>query len=341
MNPGLIVGIGGARLSDADRRLLAHPGVVGVILFTRNYRDPGQLAELTGAIRSLRAPRLLLCVDQEGGRVQRFRHGFTRLPPLGRIGRWYAKHPDRALDLAYRHGRVMAAELLGHGVDVSLAPVLDLDCGSQVIGDRAFSYDPGAVCALAAHYLAGMRDAGMKSCGKHFPGHGTVDEDSHHQIVQDQREFTSLQRDIAPFAELAGELDAVMPAHVCYPSVDSGPAGFSRRWIQDILRAELGFSGVVISDDLDMNGASAAGDLADRYAAAAGAGCDLVLVCRPESATVMTAALEPDPERYRDAAAAAQRLFGRAMFPLQDQLRVPEFRAWRDTFEQMMGKESD
>ena len=253
--------------------------------------------------------------------MQRFRTGFTALPPLGDLGRWYRSHPDRALDLAYRHGRIMAAEVLGHGVDLSLAPVLDLDRGSEVIGDRAFSDSPAAVTALAGHYLAGMRDAGMKSCGKHFPGHGSVRADTHREIVVDARGRDELAADLAPFAGWIGELDSVMPAHVCYSCIDDRPAGFSRAWIGQVLRSELGFRGIVISDDLDMSGAGAAGSVDERWRASESAGCDLALVCDPASAEALVAAADAEAGEFAAAREAAGRLVG------QPSSRLPS-RSW-------------
>lgn len=337
MRCGLIVGIFGTELDAATAERLRHPAVVGVVLFSRNYRDPDQLRALTEDLRALKSPRLLLCVDQEGGRVQRFRDGFTPLPPLAVIGRWYASHPDRARDLAYRHARVMAAEVLGHGVDLSLAPVLDLDRGSRVIGDRAFAQDPAVVADVAAWYLAGMRDAGMKCCGKHFPGHGSVAPDSHHEVVVDARAPAELEQDLTPFRILSAQLDAVMPAHVVYPSVDDRPAGFSPVWVQR-LRSEIGCGAVVISDDLDMAGAAGAGDLAARWEAAGKAGCDLALVCDPDSAAVLLEHAEIAPEAAAAGRAAAARLYGRAAFTLEEQLLVPEFRGWRNTLKQLAGE---
>lgn len=341
MSAGLIVGIRGPALDDESRRVLEHPAVVGVILFARNYDSPEQLVGLTDELRALRDPRLLLCVDQEGGRVQRFRGGFTRLPPLAAIGRWYGRHPERALDLAYRHGRVMAAEVLGHGVDLSLAPVLDLDRGSRVIGDRSFGTDPESVADLAAHYLAGMRDAGMKNCGKHFPGHGSVAGDTHDETVVDGRARTDIDADIAPFARLADQLDAVMPAHVRFDRVDAQPAGFSRVWVEDILRGELGFSGIVISDDLDMAAAATGGEIGERLAWCGAAGCDLALVCDPSSAAAAVGDLDPDPAAYAHAQRAAGSLVGRASFSLSEQDLVPEFRAWKRSLDKMAGDQRD
>lgn len=324
----LIVGIDGTLLDEATAEMLRHPAVGGVILFSRNYDSPDQLRALCEEISALRSPRLLLAVDQEGGRVQRFCDGFTPLPSLAVLGRWYASHPDRARDLAYRHGRVMAAEVLGHGVDLSFAPVLDLDRGSSVIGDRAMASDPAVVADLAAHYIAGMKDAGMRCCGKHFPGHGSVEADSHHEVVVDERDLEAVNEDLAPFAELAASLDSVMMAHVCYPARDSEPAGYSRAWVVDMLKERLGFAGVVISDDLDMAGASPAGSLARRVSKSLAAGCDAVLVCRPGSARELLGGAE---EWAAPAAGTLEALYGRAMASLDEQMLVPEFRAWRDS----------
>jgi len=327
--PGpLIVGIEGTRLSEETAEQLRHPAVGGVILFARNYASPEQLRALVEELRDLRQPRLLVTVDQEGGRVQRFQAEMTRLPALSVLGRWYRSHPDRACDLAYRHGRVMAAELLDVGVDLSWAPVLDLDRGSRVIGDRAMSDDPVSVSRLAAWYVAGMRDAGMSACAKHFPGHGSVAADSHDEVVTDPRSLDELREDLEPFEALVGECDVVMMAHVCYPQVDPAPAGFSRRWIASMLREKLGFNGLVVSDDLDMAGAEPAGGLQARLDQAFAAGCDLALVCRPESVAQVLAFERdwngPDPS-------ALGRLYGRPMASLEEQLLVPEFRAWRDS----------
>lgn len=324
----LIVGIDGISLESATKEMLCHPAVGGVILFSRNYESPEQLRALSDEIRALRSPRLLLAVDQEGGRVQRFREGFTPLPPLGVLGRWYAARPDRARDLAYRHGRVMAAEVLGHGIDLSFAPVLDLDRGSRVIGDRAMSGEPAVVTDLAAHYLAGMHDAGMRVCGKHFPGHGSVEADSHDQVVIDERSLEQLEADLEPFAKLAPKLDSVMMAHVCYPARDPEPAGYSRAWVVETLRERLNFGGVVISDDLDMAGATPAGSLAERVSRSLAAGCEAVLVCRPESARGL---LDGSAKWRAPASGRLEGLYGRAMATLEEQMLVPEFRAWRES----------
>jgi beta-N-acetylhexosaminidase len=329
----LIVGINDTSLSPETAEQLRHPAVGGVILFGRNCESPEQLRALIDDLRRLRSPRLLVTVDQEGGRVQRIQRGMTRLPPLSVLGRWFRSHPDRACDLAYRHGRVMAAELLDLGVDLSWAPVLDLDRGSRVIGDRAMSDDPDAVSQLAAWYIAGMRDAGMAACAKHFPGHGSVEADSHDEVVTDPRTLDELKDDIQPFQALAGELAAVMMAHVCYPQIDPAPAGFSARWIGSYLRQELGFQGLVVSDDLDMVGAEPAGALEARLDRAFEAGCDLALVCRPES---VARALARDEGWPRPDQAAMGRLYGRPLAGLEEQLLVPEFRAWRESLNALM-----
>lgn len=329
----LIVGIDGLCLGANTRAQLQHPAVGGVILFSRNYRDAEQLSALTREIKALRDPQLIVTVDQEGGRVQRFQTGFTRLPPLAVLGRWHARHAERACDLAYRHGRVMAAELLAHGVDLSWAPVLDLAGGiSAVIGDRAMAESPQTVAELGAHYIAGMNDAGMAACGKHYPGHGSVAADSHLECVVDQRARELVLGDEAPFAALASRLSAVMMAHVSYLAMDAQPAGFSSYWIGQRLRGELGFTGLVVSDDLDMLGAASVGGLPERLDVAFAAGCDVALVCQPASVeTVLSLQRDwpmPNAERM-------QRLIGRPMASLEEQLRVPEFRAWRSSLQQL------
>jgi beta-N-acetylhexosaminidase len=324
----LIIGIDGLALDARSEAALCHPAVGGVILFARNYANPKQLRSLCESIRSLRSPRLLITVDQEGGRVQRFREGFTPLPPLAVLGRWFSSHPDRARDLAYRHGRVMAAEVLGHGVDLSWAPVLDLGGVSTVIGDRAMAATAEVVADLGAYYIAGMRDAGMTACAKHFPGHGSVEADSHFEVVTDDRPLEDLAEDLEPFARLSARFQAVMMAHVCYPARDARPAGFSDHWIGDILRRELGFSGLVVSDDLDMAGAAPAGDLNARLAQAFAAGCDLALVCKAESAEAVLDRADDLPLPDQKALAG---LYGRPIATMEEQMLVPEFRAWRDS----------
>ena len=294
----VMLDLAGTRLDDTERARLLDPRVGGVILFARNFADSAQLAELTAEIRGLRQPALLIAVDHEGGRVQRFRgNGFTRLPAMGVLGKQWARDPAAALALAQHTGLVLAAELIAHGVDLSFAPVLDLDYGvSRVVGDRAFHRDPQVVAALAGALCAGMRHAGMASVGKHFPGHGFVEADSHHEIPVDERDFDTLwAADIQPYQQgLLRSLGGVMPAHVIYPQVDPQPAGFSRFWLQTVLRGQLGFDGVIFSDDLTMEGATVAGDIVARAQAAFAAGCDMVLVCnRPDLATDLLQRWQP------------------------------------------------
>jgi beta-N-acetylhexosaminidase len=299
------VAIAGLALAAADRERLLHPMVGGVILFAPNFSDREQLSRLCADIHGLREPPLLISADQEGGRVQRFREGFTRLPPMRRIGEVWDHDPDRAKRLARACGLTMAAELLMCGVDLSLAPVLDIDHGaSTIIGDRAFHSSANAITEVAAALIDGMRAAGMASVGKHFPGHGYIAADSHLELPIDDRSFDAIERcDLVPFAGLAGKLDGIMPAHVVYPQVDAKPAGFSAVWIRDILRTRLGFAGAVFSDDLGMAGAAGEGALHARAHAAFAAGCDLVLACTPEGADALLAEL-----RYTMPAEGARRL---------------------------------
>jgi len=279
--PGpLIVDIAGLALTRADRELLAAPEVGGLILFSRNYRDRAQLRALIAAARACQ-PDLLIAVDQEGGRVQRFRDSFTPLPALQRIGDLARGQPAAAAEIAQTFGWLMAAELLAAGLDLSFAPVLDLDrdrCAA--IADRAFADDPQEVSTWGGAYIRGMREAGMAATAKHFPGHGGVVADSHVQLPTDARSLEQIRaRDLRPFADLVGEVAAVMPGHLLFPQVDSQPVGFSRRWLQGILRDELGFGGMIFSDDLSMQGAAAGGSYAERARLALTAGCDMVLVC--------------------------------------------------------------
>jgi beta-N-acetylhexosaminidase len=273
--------VAGTALSAADREVLAHPLVGSVILFARNYADPAQLQALITDIQGVRSPALLIAVDHEGGRVQRFRTGFSALPPLRRIGHAYEVDAPRGLAMARALGWLMAAELLACGLDFSFAPCVDLDYGlSEIIGDRAFSERAGNVASLAVAYMHGMRDAGMAATAKHFPGHGAVVADSHLALPVDRRELVDMDQDLVPYRRLiANGLPAVMVAHVLFPAVDAVPASFSRRWIQGVLRQELGFGGCVFADDLSMAGAVAVGDLEQRAERALAAGCDVVLVC--------------------------------------------------------------
>lgn len=302
----LMLDVAGTELTDDDRRRLSHPLVGGVILFTRNYHNPAQLADLTAEIHALKSAPLLIGVDHEGGRVQRFRDGFTRLPPMRTFGEIWNIHPQQAKHLARETGYVLASELRAHGIDFSFAPVLDLDYGaSSVIGDRAFHAKPRAVFELGQAVMLGMKDAGMAACGKHFPGHGYVAADSHVAMPVDDRSLAAIDAaDLQPFrALIEAGLAAVMPAHVIYPRVDAQPAGFSRTWLHTILRGELGFDGAIFSDDLCMEAASVAGGVTGRVSAALDAGCDMALVCNhPELADEVLAKLNidwPAPSRAR------------------------------------------
>jgi beta-N-acetylhexosaminidase len=278
----LMIDIGGLELSDLDRQRLSHPLVGGIILFARNYSDPAQLERLTAEVRALRSPQLPVAIDHEGGRVQRCREGFTRLPAMRRLGEMWAHDPVQALSAARDLGYVLAGELRARGVDMSFTPVLDLDWGrSTVIGDRAFHGDPAVVSQLAGALVEGLHCAGMAACGKHFPGHGWAAADSHVAMPVDERSLDELASDLQPYRQV--KLDAVMPAHVIYPQIDARPAGFSPVWLK-LLRDELGFNGVIFSDDLSMEGASVAGDIVDRATAAWDAGCDILLVCNSPAA---------------------------------------------------------
>lgn len=278
----VMVGLSGKTLNQEERDMLLHPLVGAVILFSRNYDNPHQLQTLIAEIHQLRDPHLLVSVDHEGGRVQRFRDGFSRLPSMRRLGEIYDDDAKRARRLAETVGWLMAVELRAVGVDFSFAPVLDLDHGvSEIIGDRSFHRQAQAVADLAQRFVGGMNKAGMAATGKHFPGHGAVEVDTHVGIARDERALVDIElEDLVPFERLihAG-LAGVMPAHVIYPQVDSQPAGFSRFWLQEILRKRLGFQGAIFSDDLLMAGAAPMGSVSDRAEAALAAGCDMVLVC--------------------------------------------------------------
>ena len=278
----IMLDVVGTELTADDIRRLQHPLVGGVILFKRNYENNAQLQALTASIHAVRQPPLLIAVDHEGGRVQRFREGFTKIPPMREFGKIWDKNPKRAKELAKEAGWILAAELRAHGVDFSFTPVLDMDYGdSLVIGDRAFHLNPQAINDLAFALMQGLKKGGMAAVGKHFPGHGFVVADSHVSMPVDEREFDRIaQNDMQPFKMLIDDgIAAIMPAHVIYSKVDDKPAGFSSRWLQKILRERLGFNGVIFSDDLSMEAATAGGDVTTRALAALNAGCDMVLLC--------------------------------------------------------------
>ncbi len=280
----LIIGIAGTELNPQERQWLQHDACAGVILFARNFASKTQLAELSHAIRDAAPRPQLICVDQEGGRVQRFRDGYSALPSLDTFGRMHATDPAAALQLAREHAWLMATEIRASGVDLSFAPVVDLGRGNRAIGDRAFSGDPAIVAEFTRAYVHGMHDAGMGATLKHFPGHGSVLEDTHFDNAVDDRSLDDIRRlDLVPFvAGIEAKADAVMMAHVVYPQVAPEPAGYSPRWIKQILREEMGFRGVVFSDDIGMAAAFSAGGVKARIDAHLDAGCDVVLVCHPE-----------------------------------------------------------
>jgi len=280
----LVIGVAGTELTAQERDWLQHDGCAGVILFPRNFASRAQVGELAQAIREAAPRPQLVCVDQEGGRVQRFREGYTALPPLEDFGRQFAADREGALKLAQEHAWLMASEIKASGVDLSFAPVVDLGRGNRAIGNRAFSDDPAVVAEFTRAYVRGMQSAGMAATLKHFPGHGSVLEDTHFDDAVDPRPLEDIRAlDLVPFvAGIEAGADAVMMAHVVYPEVAPEPAGYSRRWIEDILRKEMGFRGVVFSDDIGMAAAFSAGGIKQRVDLHLDAGCDVVLVCHPE-----------------------------------------------------------
>lgn len=292
----IMLDVVGTELTADDIKRLQHPLVGGVILFKRNYENNAQLKALTASIHAIRQPPLLIAVDHEGGRVQRFRDGFTKIPPMREFGKIWDKSPKKAKELAMEAGWILAAELRAHGVDFSFTPVLDMDYGdSLVIGDRAFHLNPQAINDLAFALMQGLKKGGMAAVGKHFPGHGFVTADSHVSMPVDERSFDQIaQNDMQPFRMLIDDgIQAIMPAHVIYSKVDNQPAGFSPKWLQKVLRERLGFNGVIFSDDLSMEAATAGGDVTTRALAALNAGCDMVLLCnQPEMANELLANLK-------------------------------------------------
>ncbi|ODS24646.1 beta-N-acetylhexosaminidase [Candidatus Endobugula sertula] len=283
----VMMDIEGTALTDEDRALIQHPCVGGVIYFSRNYVSIEQMTALTTEIRQLR-PGILVAVDQEGGRVQRFKKGFTRLPAMQKFLPLYRKRADATLALVQDCGWLMAVELLAIGIDFSFAPVLDVDDNQcSVIADRSFSNKPEEVVELAGAFIRGMSEAGMAATGKHFPGHGSVKEDSHFELPHDHRSYQDIfQHDLIPFRQLLPSLNAVMPAHIVFSKVDRQPVGFSTHWLQTILRQELQFNGIIFSDDLTMKAAGSAGSYSQRAQAALIAGCDIILVCNQRSGVI-------------------------------------------------------
>jgi beta-N-acetylhexosaminidase len=314
-----MIDLAGTELTAGERERLAHPLVGGVILFSRNYSSPAQLAELTAAVKAVR--NLPIAVDHEGGRVQRFRDGFTRLPAMRSLGELWERDQQAASEAVHGIGYVLASELRVHGVDLSFTPDLDLDWGrSTVIGNRAFHHDPAVVASLAGALIDGLHEAGMIACGKHFPGHGWVEADSHVAIPVDSRGLADLHRDLTSFRLLIDRraLDAIMPAHVIFSQIDDRPAGFSPVWL-GILRNELSFEGVIFSDDLSMEGASVVGGIIERADAAWDAGCDMLLVCnQPGSVDTLLEHWQRQPDATRSARLAG--LLPRLAAPRQGDL---------------------
>lgn len=311
----LMIDIAGPTLDAEDRELLRHPAVGGVILFSRNYESPAQVALLCAELRELRRPRLLIAVDHEGGRVQRFREGFSVIPPMRDTGKRYARQPDAALADARRYGQLIGSELRAVGIDLCFAPVLDRDVGvSGVIGDRAFASDIDALIALARAFRRGLNHVGLAATGKHFPGHGAVAPDSHLELPEDPRPLAEIRAScLRPFAALIDDgLESIMTAHVRYPAVDALPASFSRRWLLDELRRELGFNGAIFSDDLTMKGAAEIGGPADRARAARDAGCDMLIICNDRPAVHETLDQLGEIRLDPDAAQRLMRLYASA-----------------------------
>lgn len=285
----LMIDIEGTELTPEDRELLSHPSIGGVILFSRNYASIEQLIKLNNQIHALRTPPLMIAVDHEGGRVQRFREGFSKLPPMRELGLLYDRSPNEALAQAEQLGWIMGSELRAVGINCSFAPDVDIDAGvSEVIGDRSFHADPHIIGLLATALMKGMHETGLIAVAKHFPGHGHVRADSHTAIPIDTRDFEKIKNlDMIPFQQLINAgVDGIMPAHVIYPAVDDKPAGFSAFWLQQQLRQQLKFKGLVFSDDLSMTGASPVGNMIERVEKAKQAGCDMLLICNNRNAVI-------------------------------------------------------
>ena len=315
----------GLELSNEEQEILTHPLTGGVIFFSRNYESVKQLSRLIDQVRNSTAKDLLIAVDHEGGRVQRFRTEFTKLPAIATLAA-----SNNPAENAFSHAWLMASEVRSMGIDFSFAPVLDINFGvSDVIGDRSFNRDPNTIANLAGEYIKGMREAGMASTGKHFPGHGAVVEDSHLEIPIDRRSKEQIwQEDIIPFAELIKQgLDAVMPAHVIYEALDDKPAGFSSYWLKEVLREELNFDGVIFSDDLTMEGASVMGNYANRAEAAMNAGCDMVLVCNNRDGAIEVL----DKANIKQTEESSQRLMRMMGKPFMNRSALLDSKRWAET----------
>ncbi len=328
----VMIDLEGLELQTEEKELLGHPLTGGLIFFSRNYASVEQLKQLITDIRSTVSSAnkdILIAVDHEGGRVQRFRSDFTQLPAIAKLS-----ESDDPAQNAFSHAWLMAAEVRAMDIDFSFAPVLDINYGvSGVIGDRSFNRDPNVISALAIEYIKGMREAGMASTGKHFPGHGAVIEDSHHEIPVDRRSKEEIwQQDIIPFSNLIKQgLDAVMPAHVIYSALDDKPAGFSSFWLQNILRGELQFDGVIFSDDLSMEGASVAGDFASRAEAAITAGCDMALVCNNREGAIQVL----DKANIQQSAESAQRLLRMRGQAFMNRSALMDSKQWSENVNKM------
>ncbi len=339
----LIADVAGHTLTEADRDLLVHPLLGGVILFTRNYDNPTQLYELVQSIKALpRSQPLLISVDHEGGRVQRFRRGFTHLPAMAELGKLYDRHPAQACQQAQQLGWLLAAELLVYGIDYSYAPVLDIDMGvSEVIGDRAFHRTAQGIAQLTSAFIDGMHQAGMRATGKHFPGHGAVQADSHVAIPIDHRQFDEIwQHDLLPYQALieAHQLDAIMTAHVIYPTIDPNTPCFSPFWLQQVLRERLQFQGVIVSDDLTMAGAATVGDYPRRAELALQAGCDMLLVCnnRPAVIEILDHLTQQSYRIDPLAAARIDTLYGESDIKKEDLPSHPHWQAAQSTLTSLL-----
>ncbi len=326
----------GLELLPEEREILKHPQVGGIIFFSRNYESPNQLRDLILQTREAGTQNLLLTVDQEGGRVQRFLSGFTSLPSLGKIGSLYEENPNEAIVLAKTHGWLMASELLVMGIDLSFAPILDLDNGlNQVIGKRAFHSNPNIVVALASATIQGIKNAGMHTVGKHFPGHGSVTTDTHTHLTFDNRDYGTIEKnDLIPFAKLSSNLDAVMASHIIYSKIDTQPCGFSSVWLKTILRQKLNFSGAIFTDDLSMKAVANIGSISERVELALQAGCDGLLICNNRKDAISALeCLESTPTNKLYTDQRLQKLFPRRT--LGSSMPLQQTTAWRNAVKQL------